>query len=243
MKIIVFDLWGDYAHFRVPYTTSSPLTFPIPTKTALYGLIGAILGYDKNEYLKKFNGDKWRFAVYLKKPIKKIYIPINFINTKEAKLFARMPRDKSCRTQINMEFLKEPNYRIFVNSENEDELNNLKELLKNHKSNYTVYLGISECIANFKFIGDYNDNDEVTNINDYMEISSIIPTSQINDGKIDFTFNDLKILKVHIPTEMKPDRELIESQFFILEANGKKIKAQVKNYVRVEDLDENIIFF
>lgn len=46
-KMLVFDVWGDYAHFRRFYTTTSPLSFPIPPRTALCGLIGAIIGLEK----------------------------------------------------------------------------------------------------------------------------------------------------------------------------------------------------
>ena len=156
MKIVVFEVWGDYAHFRIPYTTSSPLTFPIPTKTALYGIIGAFLGYPKYAYLDNFQNKSWQFAVSLKRPISKTYIPENFINTKVVKMFARMPKHESCRTQINLEFLKSPKFRIYVTSVYQEELNKLENMLKEHKSMYNIVLGISECLANFEYIGSFD---------------------------------------------------------------------------------------
>lgn len=242
MKTVVFDIWGDLGHFRVPYTTSSPITFPIPPKTALYGILGAILGYDKDQYLEKFQEEQWRIAIRIKRKIQTIHIPENFINTKEVKMFARMPKGTSCRTQINMEFVKKPYYRIYVTSENTNELLRLEKLVKEHKSIYTVSLGISECLANFKYVGSFRA--EEVRENDFAEIASIIPLENLDESqKIDFLQEDTKYLRIHIPLEMKPDRELIKSGDFLLEANGKSIKAKLKSFVRVQELNENIVWF
>jgi len=53
MKVLVFDIWGDYGHFRKFYTTTSPLTFSFPPPPTIAGILGAIYGTDKktNEYL------------------------------------------------------------------------------------------------------------------------------------------------------------------------------------------------
>ena len=60
-RVIVFDVWGDYAHFRKNYSTSSPLTYSFPPRTALSGLIGAIAGLDKSNYGSSLfsMGDLW----------------------------------------------------------------------------------------------------------------------------------------------------------------------------------------
>jgi CRISPR-associated protein Cas5h len=237
MELIVFDLWGDFGHFRVPYTTSSPITFPVPPKTSLYGIIGAILGYDKESYLEKFKKNKWFFAVSLRSPVTKFHIPQNFINTKEVKMFARMPKGKSCRTQINMEFLKDPYFRIYVLSDNIIELKRFKTLVKEHKTAYTPVLGISECIANFKFIGSFDIKEEVGN--EFIEINSILPLEDAIE--IDFIQPGTKFLKIHMPTELNKNRELMESKDFIIEATARTITAKVKKYIHILELNENII--
>jgi len=242
MKLVVFDIWGDLGHFRVPYTTSSPLTFPIPTKTSLYGIVGAILGYDKRNYLEKFQNKNWKFAIGIKNKISTVRIPENLINTKVAKMFARMPKNKSCRTQINFEFLKNPYFRIFVTSSEQEELNRMEDLLKEHKTTYTLSLGLSECLANFKFIGSFETSEIPTQ--NFVEIHSIIPVKLIKDpNQVNFLREGKKYLKIHIPTEMKPDRELIESEDFILEAYGNPISVKLDSYIPIDKLKENIVMF
>jgi len=55
MKVLVFDLFGDFAHFRKYYTTTSPLTFSFPPPPTIAGILGAIYGASKEEYLDIFS--------------------------------------------------------------------------------------------------------------------------------------------------------------------------------------------
>ncbi|RMG82383.1 MAG: CRISPR-associated protein Cas5, partial [Bacteroidetes bacterium] len=46
-KLLVFDISGEYGHFRKFNTTTSPLTYSFPPLPALAGLLGAILGIER----------------------------------------------------------------------------------------------------------------------------------------------------------------------------------------------------
>lgn len=102
MKCLVFDIWGEYGHFRKFYTTSSPLTFSIPPRTTICGIIAAIIGLDKDEYLNHFSKAKANIAIQLNNPINKTRISYNLINTKTAKMYSKI-KD---RTQVTFELLK-----------------------------------------------------------------------------------------------------------------------------------------
>jgi len=243
MKIIAFDIWADYGCFKIPYTVTSPLTFPVPTKTALYGIIGAFLGYDKRDYLKNFQDKSWKIGISLKNVINKIHVSQNLLNTKAVKMFARMEKGKSCRTQIQFEFLKNPKFRVYIVSDAKSELDKLERMLIAHKSTYTVSLGLSECLANFEFVGTYFEN-EISSEDEFVEINSILPLSRIRDNsKLDVFKPDRKYLKIHMPVEMKVDRELTEVGDFIVESMGKTIFAKPSKFVRIKQLSENIILF
>lgn len=244
MKILVFDLSASYGHFRVPYTVTSPITLPAPSKTALYGILGAILGLDKLNYLNYFQDGKCKIAIGVRKPIKKVQISENLINTKNVTLFARMNSCKKApHTQIRYEFLKDSEYRIYVHICNEEIFSRLEQLLEHHKSIYTISFGLSELLANYKFIGFFNAR-SVENSDDFVEFSSILPLDYISSNSdLSLVDSGKKYIRFHMPLEMKPDRELIKTGDFIMEVNGKKIKARLNNYYSVNDLNENIVLF
>jgi len=79
-KLLVFDISGEYGHFRKFNTTSSPLTYSIPTHTALAGILGAIIGIEREVSAnvfpdgvipvnEVFSRDKAKFAIQILNPI------------------------------------------------------------------------------------------------------------------------------------------------------------------------------
>ncbi|MBK9744169.1 MAG: CRISPR-associated protein Cas5 [Saprospiraceae bacterium] len=54
MKAIQFEVKGNWAHFRKVEANLNPLTHDFITKTALFGMIGAVLGYDREKMRPTF---------------------------------------------------------------------------------------------------------------------------------------------------------------------------------------------
>jgi CRISPR-associated protein Cas5h len=236
-KALVFDIWADYAHFKKYYTTTSPLTFSIPPKTTLYGIVSAILGFSKEEYLKKFNEGLCKIAVQIKNPVKKTRINLNLIDTKKAALMSQI----KTRTQIKTEFLKDAKFRIYFMHQDEDLYNNLKEKLKNHKTVYSISLGLSENLANFKYIEEI-EVEKITE-NSWQEINTVmrIDTENINKGDIDFSQNDREYFSDKIAVEMKSHRTVTDYAQVLFERNGKSIKVNVNQYYK--DSNNNSLLF
>jgi CRISPR-associated protein Cas5h len=245
MQILILDLSAPFGHFKVPYTTTSPLTFPVPPKTAVYGILGAILGIDKNEYLGYFKDNECKISLGIKNSIKKFHISENLINTKNVKLFSRMNSMKSApHTQINIEFLKNTKFRLYVYFIDKTIINNLEEKIANHKSVYTISFGLSECIANYEYIGKFSIRNIKSLKKKYVEISSILPFDNISSSEdLQLVEGGKKYLKVHLPLEMKTDRELEKTGDFLIETNGKVIKVKLNEYYRINELNENIVLF
>ncbi len=243
MKILIFDISSSFGHFIVPYTISSPITYPIPTKTAISGMISAIIGIDKREYLKYFNNKNFKIGIKIINPIKILHINENFINVKEVKFFERMKSNRNPRTQINVEFLKDCKYRLYVYHEDEKKIyNELKNRLENHESVYSLSMGLSECLANYEYYGEKELLEKKTDENT-IEIHSVVPVSQIsNDSLVIDIENPRKYLKVHIPVALSENRELTKTEEILLERDEKSI--HLKN-IRYYSLDnkENIFLF
>jgi len=74
-----FKLWGRFAAFRDPLTITQNLTFPIPPKTTIGGLLAAILGIDYNDYFTDEDFFQFQYSVVLLKPIRKKNFSQNYI--------------------------------------------------------------------------------------------------------------------------------------------------------------------
>lgn len=232
-KFLIFDIWGDYGHFKRYYTTSSPLTFSIPPHTAIIGLISAIIGLDKDEYLNIMTKDKAKIAIRIINPIKKIRMTQNLINTKDNYWIPIKKEGHEPRTQIRFEYLKDPHFRIYFHHIDVEIYESLKQNLINHKSVYTPCLGISELIADFMFIEESSVL-EKSNGDEFIDIYTVIPLDK--ETKINFEAGK-KYFKERIPIEMKPGRIVTEYSEVLYEMDGKPIKAKVKNAIKLSNGD------
>jgi len=249
-KMLIFDVWGDYAHFRRFYTTTSPLSFPIPPRTALCGLIGAIIGLEKegNDYLKYFSIKSAHIALRLLNPIKKTVIAENLINTKNARgPGMNLIKHIGGRTPIRFEFLKDQKYRIyFYYTDEEDGLyQKLKYNLTNHKTKYTPCLGLSENIANFKFVGEFKVK-MLSSSGVYIPISTLIPLQKTSsDNGISFE-REGEYFSIRVPVELNTERIVTKYSDIIFDRNGISIKAKlIEPYTKINYSDgrsENIVF-
>ena len=240
-KFLIFDIYGDFAHFKRYYTTSSPLTFSIPPRTALIGLISAIIGIHKNEYLPLMSKDKAKLAVRILSPIKKFRMTQNLINTKGGIWTLIKKPGHEPRTQICFEYLKEPKFRIYFTHFDNEIYNSLKENLKEHKSYYTPYLGISELISNFDFINECSVI-SLTNENEFFNVNTVIPMKKLIEiDRRDFFQTGRKYSKELIPVEMLKDRVVTEYSEILFEIEGKPIKARIKDGLILENNDVIIL--
>lgn len=235
-KVLVFDIWGEYAHFRKYYTTTSPLSYSIPPRTAVTGFIGAILGLGKEVYLTHFTKKQAFITVGLLNPVKKVRISENLINTKDNYFIPVRKTGHQPRTQIRFEFIKDPKYRLYFYHTDEGLYAKTKNLLADHKSIYTPYLGISEHIANFEFIGEINTQKSFSE--DFVEVDSAIPEDPTN--KIGFETN-LEYFSETMPIEMDFDRTVVEYKNIMFERNGHRIKAKLKEFWELDN-GERIVF-
>lgn len=234
-KVIVFDIWGDYAHFRKIYTTTSPLTYSFPPRTALAGLISAIIGIDKNEYLYYFSKDKAFIALKIISPIKKVRIGENLVDTKPNNSI-KMHLIKN-RTQIRYELVKNAGYRIYFWHSDNKIYNNFNEFIKHHKCVYTPCMGLSGLLCNFKYVGEYIIEGPIRTDKE-AEISSCIPVILIK--KLNFEIEKEYFTEI-IPIEMKEKRIVTDYQEILYERQGKNILTTVEEYWELEN-NEKIVF-
>jgi CRISPR-associated protein Cas5h len=237
MKVLVFDIFGEFAHFRKFYTTSSPLSFPFPPPPTIFGMLGAILGIDRKEYLETFSFENCKIALQIVNPIKKIRLGLNLINTKGNIWIPLKKKNHDARTQVKTEFIRDPRYRIYFYHENEELFNKLAENIKNHKSYYTFSLGLSELLGDFQFMGikEFTEKE-----NGEIYVSTLIPISLILENKIIFE-EGKSYFRERIPLIMNSNRIVERYEDVIFESQGNSIKVKVDKYYQGDD-GTNVIF-
>lgn len=225
-KVIVFDIWGRYAHFKKIYVTTSALSYGVPFKTSIYGLVGALIGLDNNanEYLGHFNESNCKIGIKLINPVKLQRINVN-LSDKPGPIGGN-------RKPTMMEFVTDPHYRVFFSHSNDELKTKLISHLENKTSIYTPVLGLAHCIANFRLIGI---GDVVANKGNAL-IDSVIPKSKLIEFDQSYWIQD----EIHIqeqdmyPLEMNTQREVIKRDSILFDLNGKSIKVKVQEYFEVE---------
>jgi len=239
MKVLVFDIWGDLGHFRKFYTTTSPLTFSFPPPSTIAGILGAIYGVGKEEYLRFFSLDRCKIALRIINPVKKMRMGINLINTKGGYWTLYSNQYHEPRTQIRTEFLKDPYFRIYFTYEDEKIFKVIVDHLKEHKTTYTVSLGLSELLANFKYVGEYDSVSKSDR--EFVELQTPITEANLIQDGLEIEAGK-KYFKEKMPIKMNPERIIEKYDDVIFEPDGKTIKAKVQTYYKLEN-GENITFF
>lgn len=232
-RVLVFDIWGDYSHFRKVETTTSPLTYSIPTGTALSGIISAIVGLGRDSYYELFHPEHTRIAIRILEKIRKTRINLSLIDTKRG--FFLWDIKENPRTLIPFEFVKEPKYRIYFWTEHEELYRKLKKHLERHQSFYTPYLGISELIANFEYNNEYKVEDP-KKAEGSQTIHSVIRKDRakliVEKGK--------RFALERIPIFMDKHRVVQEYADVFFEVNAKPLKIADGEFYAVGN--ENVVF-
>jgi len=229
---IIFDVYGEYGHFRKFNTTTSPLTYSIPTPSAIFGLLGAVLGIEredshnkireKKEHLREvFSNKNASLAIRPLSEIKKVNIGFNLLDTGSYQSFFNVTN----RTQIEYEILKDPKFRIYLQWDHPLE-KELIERLANKRFHFNPYLGISQMTANIEFIGEK----ELVEIfeSSYIDFSTAVNLSEIKSEKapIDIDFIKQKTFQVEtFPLDMQIDRTIKRYGEVLIEMNGESIRA------------------
>lgn len=150
MKGFQIIISGNWAHFKKPETNNNPLSHDLITKTALIGMIGAVLGIERADMKEIFRqlSEDLLYGVQLLNPVKKVswgFTSKTAINPTAA------------GSPKYFEFLKNPNFKVSVglkNSRSEKVFNNFKDSIGKEESIYTPVLGWHNCPANLQLESD-----------------------------------------------------------------------------------------
>ena len=241
-KLLVFDIWGNYAHYKQIYATTSAISYPIPFKTAIYGYVSAILGFNKieNNYLKYFQDGNCKIGLQLLNEIS-----TTRINTNLRAEFGMLKAGGNRKPTL-MEYIVKPKYRIYFIHKNDTLYNNLKSKLISHESYFTPVMGLANLISNFQYITE-SDFEEIFENEKSINIHTIIPKTELIDFESEELHNnENEVVEISsYAIEMNQEREVTKRDDIIFDRKGKPIKVYVNKHfkVKIENDYRNIILF
>lgn len=188
MKALQFEVKGNWAHFKRPETNNNPLTHDLITKTALIGMIGAVLGIERQDMKKLFPvlSEDLLYNVILCSSVKKISLGLT-----SRKAISTV--DKA--TPKSFEILRNPAYIITIglfNESSNDIFDKFVSAVKEGTAIYPPVLGWHNCPAEILFmsegeLSDIKEGDFETK--GFVKAGEYIPN--VSDGEFRIGFDKM----------------------------------------------------
>lgn len=161
MPVLQMGIAGRWAQFRKPETNNNPLTHDLITKTALVGMMGAVLGIQRREMRALFPVlcDGLRYGVRVNGVVKKESWGFTL---RSASTYGSnfLKREISDRAPKQMEFLRDPDFLVTLalhdaNDERTSKyLSDFARSVRESEAHYTPVLGLHNCPAELSYIGE-----------------------------------------------------------------------------------------
>ncbi|MBA1336531.1 MAG: hypothetical protein HPY66_2966 [Firmicutes bacterium] len=238
MEVLIFDICGRFAHFRKFFTNSSSLTYCVPPRTVLEGMIAAILGKERDSYYDALGPDNLNIAVKKLCRTRKIMQTLNYLKaTGVGELIAQKEH-----TQIPFEIVtgeKGVKYRVYISHSDSVILADIRERLENNKYFYPPYMGSAPFNCNVEYIDSFTANERESH--DYVYISTLVKQDYIEERGLDITAAELSIMKEKMPRDFEGDRRIKEIADYLYEENGFGLRVKLnRSYFSLNN--ENIVF-
>lgn len=197
MKGALIRISGNWAHFKKPETNNNPLTHDFITKTALIGMIGAVLGIERPEMRKRFPelSEDLLYGVQLESAVKKESWA--FTMREAINLMNKAPKQ--------MEFLKNPSFLVAMalkEKRSESIFAEFVAALKNSEAKFTPVLGLHNCPANLALIAE---GEFVEEIGEFETKGFVAKNYAIETGKLLQAGKSMRLGFEKIPTYQNDD--------------------------------------
>ena len=233
MEILKIDIVGKFAHFRKFYSNSTALSFTLPPRTTVIGILAGMLGREKETYYEEFASDKIRISVALKSSIKKQIHRLNYLKVEGPSDF----RGKKLHVQTPLEVVSPKKfskdsliYSIYISyyEAGEQLFNELKEVITKKNFSYSLSLGTAFFLANVENIQLFPNEtiEEKSASEEVVNFNSAINTDKITSIKFDKnTVKDFFIEEEQMPADFRgnKDRETVKFNKVLYIDGGKEL--------------------
>lgn len=235
MELINFRLSGRFGHFLRAEASVSALSYPVPPRTVILGILGAVLGIPKDEpqillepaqiaISGRLPKTHWHRSKLRKDPPAALPRVIR----KSQKPDRNTIPEKA--TLILQEWLFNPRYTVWVSIPEPYHVE-LKSRLNKRQWHFTPSLGLSEMLADIEYLG----TDECMQLpkatydtqSIFQQKAGALEMSQIFD-------RELALHALQMPRTLTPDRIFSHCTYFV-ERDGRPIPVETDRAYKVGD--------
>ena len=243
MNVLSFHLKAKMAHFRRYYSNSSSLTYSIPPRTTICGILAGILGMERDSYYDQFSMKNCDIAVALRNQIKKQIHTLNLLKVEANKhlngsygVHKQIPTEMIMPTNIRTGNL---HYQIWVHHKETDIMNALHKLLGQTELGYgsaymPVSLGTAYHLGWLEYVGRV-EGVECSSEED-LEFDSVLPINLIKNLCLDnISDKGFWFIREELPMEFDKDRRISDKRMgdILINLTAMPIKAQVNGHVEL----------
>lgn len=253
MEILTFDVCGKLAHFRKYYANNTALSFSIPPRTTILGMIASVLGKGKETYHEAWQSDKLRIGVRVLSPMKKTFHRLNFLSIKGLGDFSgkggriQTPFEVVSGLDIKTDIVR---YRIYLScyEAGKAEFEKIKSAFLQRQQVYALTLGTANFTAWLEDVELVSDERIASQKSDNLTtIHSAIPSRLIRDIEIDRENKEDQLEEDLLPGDFiaNHSRALsrLDRALFSTTPNGVQVIIGEKYYSLQRERDvENILF-
>lgn len=230
-KILCFDIKGRAGHFKKYFSNKSSLSYILPTRTVLMGVVASILEYPRDSYYDVLSPDRAKFGLQIINPAYKHLECMNYL------------RKEGGHTQVRLQLIfpreaENLKYRVYFTHKDDELLNGLEAKIKAGKLGYGIFFGQRQFRAVAEYIETINGL-EITN--DYTgPLNSLTFKDNIksinSSEEVDLVFENMPVDF----DKVESGREPVEITTFCYEENGQDIQG---DFCQVIKFDNKVISF
>jgi len=179
LKLLVFDISGSMAHFRDIGSTSTQLTYMLPPRTTIIGLVAGILGLERDSYYEQFSDKNCRIAVSARTPLRKWVQSVNNLDTDTiTNTTLRGMKTHPFPSTMELILPDPPNtrlaYRVYFTHREQEVTDEVERRIKNRRFKYPPSLGPANFLATLTFVRELEVVDEEVQGDKHAEVFTAV---------------------------------------------------------------------
>lgn len=204
MEVLSFDIEGKFAHFRKFHGNNTAMSYSIPPRTTIIGMLAAIVGEEKNSYYEQYQDANLKIGLRVLSDLKKSFHRLNFLMIKGGNDFrggkgrVQTPFEIVTGNDLRKDSVK---YRFYLSPGKDETLyQKIKTCLLNNERHFNLSLGIAGFAASISNINELSAVEKTAD-QEWIELHSAGNSDQINE--IEFS-EDQSFKLNHIEEELLP---------------------------------------